>query len=138
MTNDHIDKSTEARETSPSPRVRALRGATTSDVNEPDAIVAATAELLAALMERNEVAHDDVVSMIFTVTGDLDAEFPAAAARKIGISDVPLLCAREIDVPGAVPRCIRVLMHLYTARDYSSLRHVYLGEARQLRTDLPE
>lgn len=119
-------------------RLRALRGAITAAANDPDSIVEATARLLATMLERNGVGHDDLVSMIFTVTGDLDAEFPAAAARRIGISDIPLLCAREIDVPGAVPRCIRVLMHLYSERDHSALRHVYLGEARQLRTDLLE
>ncbi|MEA2452713.1 MAG: chorismate mutase [Actinomycetota bacterium] len=90
------------------------------------------------MLARNDVAIDDLVSLIFTTTADLNAEFPAAAARGIGIAHVPLLCAQEIAVPGDVPRCIRVLMHLYSAHDYASLRHVYLGEARQLRTDLPE
>lgn len=119
-------------------RVRALRGATTVADDEAEEIVVATAELLETMLERNDVAHDDLVSMVFTTTSDVTAEFPAAAARRIGISDIPLLCAREIEVPGAVPRCIRVLVHLYTARDYSSLRHVYLRGARQLRTDLAE
>jgi monofunctional chorismate mutase len=76
--------------------------------------------------------------MIFTTTADLSAEFPAAAARALGLSSVPLLCAREIDVPGSVPRCIRVLMHLYTTRPAETLRHVYLEGAEQLRTDLRE
>jgi chorismate mutase len=120
------------------PRLRALRGATTVPADDPAAIVAATAELLTAMLERNAVAHDDLVSLVFTTTPDLTAEFPAAAARQIGIADIPLLCSQEIDVPGAVPMCIRVLIHLYTTRDYASLRHVYLGGARQLRTDLPE
>jgi chorismate mutase len=119
-------------------RVRALRGAITADVDEPAAIVAATVELLRAMLERNEAAAEDLISVVFTTTHDLVSEFPAAAARTIGISDVPLLCAQEIPVPGAVPRCIRVLMHLYTERDYASLRHVYLRGARGLRTDLPE
>ena len=119
-------------------RIRALRGAITVDADDPEAIVEATAELLGEMLARNEASHDDLVSLIFTATPDLTAEFPAAAARRLGISDIPLLCAAEIAVPGAVRRCIRVLMHLYTARDYASLRHVYLGEARQLRTDLPE
>jgi chorismate mutase len=118
------------------PRLRALRGATTAAANEPEAIVAATAELLETMLARNAVAHDDLVSMIFTSTPDLDREFPAAAARRLGMSDVPLLCASEIGVPGAVPMCIRVLVHLYTERDYASLQHVYLGDARRLRTDL--
>lgn len=118
--------------------LRALRGATTVDTNEAPAIVSGTAGLLHTMLERNDVAIDDLVSLIFTTTPDLNAEFPAAAARTIGIAHVPLLCAQEIEVPGDVARCIRVLMHLYTDRDYASLRHVYLGEARQLRTDLPE
>lgn len=118
--------------------LRAVRGATTVDANEAAAIVAGTSELLHEMLGRNDVALDDLVSLIFTTTPDLNAEFPAAAARALGIAHVPLLCAQEIEVPGDVPRCIRVLMHLYTGRDYASLRHVYLGAARQLRTDLPE
>jgi chorismate mutase len=106
--------------------------------NEAVEIVAGTGELLREMLERNAVELDDLVSLIFTTTPDLNAEFPAAAARAIGIAHVPLLCAQEIEVPGDVARCIRVLVHLYTDRDYASLRHVYLGEARQLRTDLPE
>jgi chorismate mutase len=119
-------------------RLRALRGATTVETNSAPEIVEATRALLTAMVARNDVDLDDVVSVIFTATADLDAEFPAAAARALGIGHVPLLCAREIDVPGDVARCIRVLMHLYTTRDHAGLRHVYLGEARQLRTDLPE
>jgi chorismate mutase len=118
------------------PKLRALRGATTVAANDPEAIVAATQELLSTLLARNDVAHEDLVSLVFTATPDLSAEFPAAAARRIGISDVPLLCAQEIDVPGAIPRCVRVLVHLYTSRDLTSLRHIYLGDARRLRTDL--
>ena len=119
-------------------RLYALRGATTAAADEPGAIAAATAELLETMMERNGVQREDLVSLVFTATPDLTAAFPAAAARDLGLGDVPLLCAQEIAVPGAVPRCIRVLMHLYTRRDYASLRHVYLGEARSLREDLPE
>jgi chorismate mutase len=119
-------------------RVRALRGAITVDADEPDEIVAATVELLKEMLERNEARAGDLISLVFTTTPDLVSEFPAAAARAIGISEVPLLCAQEIPVPGAVPRCIRVLIHLYTERDYASLRHVYLRGARGLRTDLPE
>jgi chorismate mutase len=88
------------------------------------------------MFERNGVDPDDLVSLLFTATPDLRAEFPAAAARRIGVSDCPLLCAQEIDVAGAIPRCVRVLMHLYTTRERTALRHVYLGEARRLRTDL--
>jgi chorismate mutase len=119
-------------------RLRALRGATTVARDDAGAIVDATVELLETMLERNRVGRDDLVSAIFTATPDLTAEFPAAAARKLGISEVPLLCATEIAVPGAVPRCIPVLLHLYTERDHETLRHVYLGEARQLRTDLRE
>ena len=119
-------------------RIRAVRGAITTEDNEASSIVAATAELLEQMMVRNGIEKEDLVSLVFTATPDLTAEFPAAAARKLGISDIPLLCAQEIDVEGAIPRCIRVLAHVYTSRDYSSLRHVYMGDARQLRTDLPE
>ena len=119
-------------------RVRALRGAITVDADEPQQIIAATVELLGEMLARNEASPDDLISVVFTSTPDLVGEFPAAAARTIGISHVPLLCAQEIPVPGGVPRCIRVLMHLYTERDYASLRHVYLRGARALRTDLSE
>ena len=122
----------------PEQRLRALRGATTVGQNDPDSIIAGTSELLSEMLGRNEVDSDDLVSVIFTTTGDLTAEFPAAAARRLGISTVPLLCAREIDVPGSVPRCIRVLMHVYTDRDHDGMQHVYLGDAKQLRTDLQE
>ena len=119
-------------------RLRALRGATTARADEARAIVDATERLLAEMIGRNGIATEDLVSMIFTTTSDLSAEFPAAAARALGLSSVPLLCAREIDVPGSVPRCIRVLMHLYTTRGDETLRHVYLEGAEQLRTDLLE
>lgn len=121
-----------------SPTMRALRGATTVAADDAGQIVAATKELLESMFERNAVDRDDLISVIFTVTADLRSEFPATAARALGIQDVPLLCTTEIPVAGAVPRCIRVLMHLYTTRPRAELRHVYLGEARQLRTDLPE
>ena len=119
-------------------RLRALRGATTATADEGRAIVDATERLLAEMIGRNGIATEDLVSMIFTTTSDLSAEFPAAAARALGLSSVPLLCAREIDVPGSVPRCIRVLMHLYTTRRDENLRHVYLEGAEQLRSDLLE
>lgn len=132
-THTHIDDEGRA-----GARVRALRGATTAASDEPDAIVAATTTLLETMLTRNDARPDDLISIVFTATDDLTAEFPAAAARSLGLAHIPLLCAREMAVPGDVKRCIRVLMHLYTDRDYASLRHVYLGEARQLRTDLPE
>ena len=116
-------------------RLRALRGATTVDSNDAEAILAATSELVRAVMERNALAPDDVVSCIFTATPDLDAEFPAVAARQLGLSGVPLICAREIDVPGAMPRVIRLMVHCY-ASDGREPQHVYLGEAAALRRDL--
>jgi chorismate mutase len=105
------------------------------DANEPDAILEATEELVSAVLERNRLAPEDLVSCIFTCTEDLDAEFPAVAARRIGLNQVPLLCAREIPVPGALPRVIRLLMHCYPS-DEVELQHVYLREAVGLRKDL--
>jgi chorismate mutase len=116
-------------------RLFALRGATTVEANEAAAILAATEALMHEILERNGLVPEDAVSCIFTLTEDLDAEFPAAAARRIGFSGVPLLCARELPVPGSLPRVIRVLMHYYADDDHES-RHVYLGEARSLRLDL--
>jgi chorismate mutase len=116
-------------------KLRALRGATTVEANEPEAILSATEELVRAVMERNGLDAEQMVSCIFTCTNDLDAEFPAVAARDMGLSAVPLLCAREIDVPGALPRVIRLLLHCYADPD-SEPRHVYLREAESLRRDL--
>ena len=116
-------------------RLYALRGATTVDANDAESILGATEALMLEILERNALRPDDAVSCIFTLTDDLNAEFPAVAARKIGFSSVPLLCAREVDVPGSLPRVIRVLMHYYADDDHES-RHVYLGEARSLRLDL--
>lgn len=124
--------------TNPQKRMRALRGAITVPGNDRDAIVAATGELLDAMITRNEVDPDDLVSMIFTATPDLDAEFPALAARRLGLAHVPLLCSVELDVQGAMPRCIRVLVHLYTERGAAELQHVYLRDARELRADLAD
>jgi chorismate mutase len=116
-------------------RLRALRGAITVEDNSGDAILAATEELVRAVMERNSIAPDQMVSCIFTCTGDLDAEFPAVAARRLGLSAVPLLCAREIDVPGSLPRVIRLMLHCYSDED-APAQHVYLREATELRKDL--
>jgi chorismate mutase len=116
-------------------RLFALRGATSVEQNDGPSILAATEELMTELRSRNALAPEDVVSCIFTATNDLDAEFPAVAARRIGFERVPLLCAREIDVPGSLPRVIRVLIHHYAPDDHVA-RHVYLGEARSLRADL--
>ena len=119
-------------------RVRGLRGATTADDNTKEDIVASTVELLEEMLDRNDVATDDVVFIIFTATEDLTAEFPAAVVRKIGLSHIPVICARELSVEGALPRTVRVLMLMNTDKAREQLRHVYLKEARQLRTDLPE
>ena len=117
-------------------RIKALRGAITVARDEPEEVRAATEELLSELFDRNGVAVGDIVSVLFTATPDLTSEFPAVAARSLGLSEVPLLCAAEIAVPGALPHCIRVLVHLYSDRAAGELRHVYLRDARALRTDL--
>ena len=117
--------------------LRAVRGAITVDVDTADAIHEGTTELLREVLERNQLTADDLVSIIFTATPDLNSEFPAVAARGMGLSTVPLLCAREIPVVGAMPRCVRVMMHCYCPSS-RQIRHVYLRDARQLRTDLPE
>jgi chorismate mutase len=116
-------------------RLRGLRGAITVEQNDASEIVEATSELMKTLMERNTLAPDDVVSCIFTLTNDLDAEFPAVAARALGFQHVPLLCAREIPVPGSLPKVIRVLIHYYPA-DGAQASHVYLRGASALRADL--
>ncbi len=118
--------------------VRAVRGATQVDADDRDLILDGVAELLREVMARNGLSQDDLVSVVFTATPDLHAEFPAYAARLIGITDVPLLCATEIDVPGAMPRVLRLLAHVDTDRPRSGLRHVYLRGAAALRTDLPQ
>ena len=105
------------------------------DANEADAILDATEELVTAVLERNKLEPEHLVSCIFTCTEDLDAEFPAVAARRIGLSQVPLLCAREIPVPGALPRVIRLLLHCYP-EDGVEPQHVYLRDAVTLRQDL--
>lgn len=116
-------------------RLKALRGATTVEANDAEAITSATEELVSQVIERNALEPADMVSCIFTCTEDLDAEFPAVAARRLGLSAVPLLCAREIDVPGAMPRVIRMMLHCYAPAD-AETRHVYLRDAVALRRDL--
>ena len=116
-------------------RLIALRGATTVEVNESAPILEATGELMRELLARNALAAEDLVSCIFTLTEDLDAEYPAVAARRMGLSRVPLLCAREIPVPGSLPRVIRVMIHAYADARHEPI-HVYLGETAALRQDL--
>jgi chorismate mutase len=117
-------------------RVRALRGATTVDEDTSSQVTERTQELLKAMLARNGVEHADIISVLFTATDDVHSMFPAMAARAIGFGDVPLLCARELDIEGAQPLCVRVMMHVETTRD--ELHHVYLEGARGLRDDLPE
>ena len=117
-------------------RCRGIRGATTTTENSPEAILTATRELLALLVARNAVAVEEVTSAFFTVTDDLDAAYPALAARELGWQDVALLCAREIPVPGGLGRCIRVLLHVNTERGQGEVRHVYLRDAVRLRPEL--
>ena len=117
--------------------VRAVRGAIQVDEDDRDQVLEATTELLTAVLERNAIAPDDLISVVFTATPDLTSEFPAYAARQMGITDVPLLCAREIDVPHAMPRVLRLLAHVETDRPRSELRHCYLRGAAGLRRDLP-
>jgi chorismate mutase len=115
---------------------RGVRGATTVDSNSPEAILDATKELLAAMVKVNEIDIDAVGSAFFTLTQDLNAEFPALAARQMGWTDVPLLCGHEMNKPGALPMCLRVLLHVNTDKPAKEIKHVYLRGARVLRPDI--
>ncbi len=117
--------------------VRALRGATTVDEDTREQVFERVIALLEALFERNELDKDDLISILFTATDDIHSAFPATAARKFGLGDIPLICARELDIESGTPRCIRVLMHIDTDRDRDELHHVYLEGAVGLRDDLP-
>ena len=116
-------------------RLFAVRGAVQAEANEIDSIVSATEALMRELVDRNELEPEAMVSCIFTTTEDLDAEFPAVAARRLGLDSVPLICAREIDVPGAMPRVVRAMVHYYAPVGHKPA-HVYLGATQELRTDL--
>lgn len=118
--------------------LRALRGATTVDTDTTEQVTSRVQALMEAIFERNRLAKDDLVSMVFTATDDVRSMFPATAARAMGLGDVPLLCARELAVVGATPLCIRVLLHVSTDLAADQLHHVYLEGARGLRDDLPE
>ena len=120
-----------------SPAVRALRGATTIDADTEEQIHQRVKALVVELVERNGVDKESIISILFTATEDIRSMFPATAARAAGLGDIPLLCARELDVRGGTPLCIRVLMHLSTDRSREELRHVYLEGAKGLRDDLP-
>ena len=119
------------------PSVLGLRGATTLERDEADHLKERVRDLLTEMLDRNDVAHDDIISIIFTATPDVHSCFPAVAARELGLGDVPLLCAQELDIEGGMALCIRILMHLHSDRPRSEMHHVYLEAARSLRDDLP-
>ena len=118
--------------------VRAVRGAVQVGGNDRAEILAGTTELVTEVMTRNGLTPDDVISVIFTATVDLTAEFPALAARQLGFQEVPLLCAAELDVPGAMPRVVRLMMHIETGEPRAALQHVYLRGAAALRLDIAQ
>jgi chorismate mutase len=118
--------------------VRAIRGATQVAANEREAILDGTSELVSEVMARNGLTPADVISVLFSATADLNAEFPALAVRKLGFEDVPLLCCTEIAVPGSLPRVIRLMMHVATGRPRAALQHVYLRGAAVLRLDIAQ
>ena len=117
--------------------VRAVRGAIQIDADDRELLLAGVAELIHAVLERNALTSEDLISVFFTATPDLTSEFPAYAARQAGITDVPFMCATEIPVPGAMERVIRLMAHVETDRSRHDIRHVYLRGAAALRTDLP-
>lgn len=119
-------------------RVRALRGATTLERDDHAHMIERTQELIAKVFARNELDEEDLISIVFTATNDIHCGFPAEAAREAGITHVPLLCTRELEIDGGITLAVRVLIHAYTTRTAHELRHVYLHGASQLRTDLPE
>ncbi len=117
--------------------MRGVRGATVASEDQPSAILQATQELLEAMLEANpSLRPEDIASAMFTLTEDLQAAYPALAARRLGWNQVPMICSREIPVPGSLPRCIRILLHWTTELSQKEIRHVYLGEARSLRPDI--
>jgi chorismate mutase len=118
--------------------VRAIRGAVQVDANESAAILEGTSELVTEVMARNQLTPADVISVVFSATTDLNAEFPALAARKLGFQDVPLLCCSEIAVPSAMPRVVRLMMHVETEAPRSAIQHVYLRGAAALRLDIAQ
>ncbi|MFA7295867.1 MAG: chorismate mutase [Dehalococcoidia bacterium] len=116
--------------------VRGIRGATTVEANTKEAILEAAAELLSAVVDANNVQHEHVASIIFSTSPDLNAEFPAVAARNLGWTDVALMCGHEMGVPGSLPKCLRILMHVNTEQGLADIKHIYLRGARALRPDL--
>ena len=122
----------------PSRAVRAIRGATQLDRDDREHLLESVAELIRSILEQNAIDNDDLISMMLTATPDLRSEFPAVAARALGIGDVPLICAQEIDVAGALPRVIRVMVHVHSDLDRDQIKHVYLRGAVALRKDLAQ
>ena len=122
----------------PALTVRGLRGATTVEADTVAQVTERSQELMREIMVRNDLTEDDIISALFTATADVTSIFPATAIREIGFGAVPLLCAAEIPVPGSMPRCIRVLLHVHTARSRDDMHHVYLHGAQGLRDDLPD
>ena len=118
--------------------LRGVRGATVSVDNTKEAIIESTKELLTVIINQNNIQIEDISSIFFSLTKDLDAEFPAVAARQLGLSNTPLLCLNEIDVPGSLQKCVRILCHVNTETPQSEIKHVYLKEAQSLRPDTVE
>ena len=119
-------------------QVRAIRGATQAAANSAEAIGAATKDLLSEMLSANQLHTDDFISVIFTVTPDLTAAFPASSAREVGFTDVPLICSVEIDVPGALERTIRIMAHVETSLTKAEISHIYQGAAKSLRRDIAQ
>jgi chorismate mutase len=120
------------------PTVRAVRGATTVDADTPEAITERVVSLLRQILDRNGLAEDDIISVLFTATEDIVSTFPATAARSMGLGAVPLICARELSIVGSVDHCVRVMLHVTTERARDQIHHVYLEGAQGLRDDLPD
>ncbi len=120
------------------PALRGLRGATTVDADTTEQVNERVVALVEEMLRRNDIDKDDLVSVVFTATDDIHSMFPAAAAREIGFGDVPLICARELEIDGGTPMCVRIMMHINTEKARGELHHVYLEGAKGLRDDLPE
>lgn len=116
-------------------RVQGIRGAITVEYNTAEAIIQATTDLLEEIVQSNAIESDDIASIFFSTSPDLNAEFPAVAARRLGLTNVALFCSQEIGVPGSLPMCVRILLHVNTDKRAKEITHIYLGGARDLRPD---
>ncbi len=116
--------------------VRAIRGAITVDYNKREEIILYTKQLLKKMIEENEISPEDLISIFFTTTKDIDAVFPAVAAREVGLTNIPLMCANEMEVQGSLEKCIRIMIHVNSSKKHNEISHVYLREAKKLRPDL--